>query len=134
MTIIEYISALKYCYQENEKRVLKEFDLSPAEFKGISSIASAETINCKELSARMKLSISRGSRVINKLVDHGYLDEIQNKEDKRYTDLFLTAKGISVKKKITDCNMECEKKISSNLSPGEIKDIKRYMKKLLEIL
>ena len=134
MTIIEYISKLKTCSQKNEEQLMEKVNLSPSELKGIMVIFPGEKILCNEFSKRMNLSISRSSRVIEKLVSNGYLNEKKNKEDKRATILSITPKGKNIKKKINISNMECEKKITSHLNSNEVEDIKKYLQKLLEIL
>ena len=74
--IIDLVIALKHSCLVKEDSIREEFSLSPAEYRGILSINQGEAVKGIELSEKMGLSVSRGSRVIEKLTKKGYLKEM----------------------------------------------------------
>ncbi|MCX7833260.1 MAG: MarR family transcriptional regulator [Ignavibacteria bacterium] len=134
MKIIEALSILKNNCANHLDKIRIRMKLSPAEFNGIISIRTNEKLTCNELSRKMGLSPSRGSRVINKLIQKGYLKEERNVKDKRCNIITLSQKGSNVKKKIEDLINECESEIQSKLSESEIESISISLEKLIKVL
>ncbi|MFZ1460459.1 MAG: helix-turn-helix domain-containing protein, partial [Ignavibacteria bacterium] len=81
--IIDQIFHLKSVCISKEENIRKELGLSPAEFRGIMAMVQGSDIPCSLLSRKMGLSISRGSRVTDKLLKGGYLKLTRNESDKR---------------------------------------------------
>ncbi|MGB4852662.1 MAG: helix-turn-helix domain-containing protein, partial [Ignavibacteria bacterium] len=71
--IIDQIFHLKSVCISKEENIRKELGLSPAEFRGIMAMVQGSDIPCSLLSRKMGLSVSRGSRVTDKLLKGGYL-------------------------------------------------------------
>ena len=95
--IIDQIFQLKSVCISKEENIRNERGLSPAEFRGIMAMVQGSDIPCSILSRKMGLSISRGSRVMDKLLKGGYLKLTRNETDKRVISAALTDKGFSVK-------------------------------------
>ena len=81
----------------------------------------------------MKLSPSRGSRIIDSLVRKGYLLRIVNPEDRRSSFLSLSLKGIKIKKQIEQERTNCEYTIRKNLSLKEVKLVKKGLELIIKI-
>ncbi len=91
--IVELIFELKFTCQAKEESIREELKLSPSEYRGLFSINPGEVKSCMQMSEMMGLSKSRGSRVIDKLIEHGYLTEAKGDDDKRIYNVKLTVKG-----------------------------------------
>ncbi len=91
--IIDLVIALKHSCLMKEDSIREEFELSPAEYRGILSIKQGEIVKGSELSEKMGLSVSRGSRVIEKLTQKGYLKRTGNSDDRRCLTIALADKG-----------------------------------------
>ena len=134
MKIIEAISILKNSCLENDEIIRKELNLSPAEMNGLLRLEKNECLNCQALSKKLGLSVSRGSRVINKLIEKGYFEESKEESDKRCSKIKLSDTGIKIKSKLNDLIDQCEKKIISKMKKSEIKNVKDTLEKLISII
>lgn len=128
--IIDLIINMKSLCLEKEESIRLEFDLSPAEYRGILAMKPGEPCNCNALSNNMGLSVSRGSRVVEKLIKNKYLSQEISKQDRRNIILKLAPKGIRVRKKIEEMLSDCEKTIQKKLSTEEKKDTLKIFHKL----
>ena len=134
MKILEAITLLKNSCILNDDRIRNELKLSPAEFNGIMSLDKGEKITCQSLSGKMGLSVSRGSRVIGKLLSKGYFKDEQLKNDKRCSMISLTHEGVRAKQKINEIIDSCEDKISSKLSAKEIEETRKCLVRLIKLM
>lgn len=82
----------------------------------------------------MGLSVSRGSRVIKKLLENGYINENVNSDDNRMVSVSLTQKGMRIQNKIHNMLDDCEKKILSRMSKQEIKEFEKSINRISDIL
>lgn len=127
--IIDLIIGIKGKCLEKEESIRQEFNLSPAEYRGILAMMPGQPCNCNALSKNMGLSVSRGSRVVEKLIKNKYLEQEISKEDRRNVILKLAPKGTRVRRKIETVLNECEQTIQKKLSVSEKKDtIKLFLK------
>lgn len=134
MKIIEAIAVLKHFCTNNDEEIRNELELSPAELHGLMSLNINEEISCQKLSKKMGLSVSRGSRVISKLVKKGYFSEKKLESDKRCINIKLSKEGQKVKIKIDDMMDQCEKRIMSKLKGEEAKETILVLEKLIKIM
>lgn len=132
--IIELVIALKHSCLVKEDSIREEFSLSPAEYRGILSIKPGEIVKGNELSGKMGLSVSRGSRVIEKLTQKGYLKRTGNSDDRRCLTIALADKGVKVKKRIDKMLEQCEQELQSKIPKTEIKSFINSLDKLTSIL
>ncbi|MCE1164559.1 MAG: MarR family winged helix-turn-helix transcriptional regulator [Bacteroidetes bacterium] len=128
--IIDLILGMKSKCLEKEESIRQEFGLSPAEYRGITAMDFDQPCNCNKLSQKMGLSVSRGSRVIEKLVKNKYIISETAQTDKRNIILHLAPRGIRIKKKIDSMLNECEQVIESKLTNTEIKNTLKIFQKL----
>ena len=132
--IIDLVIALKHSCLIKEDSIREEFSLSPAEYRGILSINQGEAVKGIELSEKMGLSVSRGSRVIEKLTKKGYLKRTGNSNDRRCLTIALADKGLKVKNKIDKMLDQCEQEFESRIPKSEIKSFINSLDKLTAIL
>ncbi|HJY62869.1 MAG TPA: MarR family winged helix-turn-helix transcriptional regulator [Ignavibacteria bacterium] len=133
-SVINLIFGLKFSCMAKEEKIIKELGLSPAEYRGILSIVPGSEIPCNILSRKMGLSVSRGSRVIDKLINNGYLKEFRSKSDQRVTNLELTLKGIKTQRKIHNLLEDCEQTILKNMTEHELEAFTASLTKISDIL
>jgi len=113
--LFELILAIKRKCQCNEEQIQTELGLSQAEFNGLIVLdEERELLGC-EFARQMGLSASRGSRVLNTLVTHGYVRTQFSPEDRRAIRVSLTGKGRRMRAKIADRMERCEKRIIEHL-------------------
>jgi DNA-binding MarR family transcriptional regulator len=132
--IIDLVIALKHSCIVKEDSIREEFSLSPAEYRGILAINSGDAVSAGELSAKMGLSVSRGSRVIEKLTKNGYLKRTGDSNDRRCLTIALADKGLKVRTKIDKMLERCEKEFESKIPKSEIKSFINSLDKLTLIL
>jgi DNA-binding MarR family transcriptional regulator len=132
--IIDYIFQLKKKCLIEENLIGKEVGLLPSEIHCVESISSPENISGHVLSERMGLSPSRGSRIIDGLIDKGLLARNVDPEDRRYNAISLTIKGKTVRAGVEQAKKTCEQKITSQMGIKEIELLKKGLKSIIEIL
>lgn len=131
--IFDIITNLKKKCLDKEESIQKEYLLSPAEYNGLLSVSPEGVYSCNQLSIKMGLSVSRSSRVLEKLIRNGYLKEVKNKEDRRILKIKLTEKGINTREKINKRLDECEKDIISKFHKSELNLLEDALNKLSDI-
>lgn len=133
-SIVELIFELKFTCMSKEESIREELKLSPSEYRGLLSINPGEVVSCMQMSNTMGLSKSRGSRVIDKLIESGYLKEAKNDGDQRIFNVKLTPKGINAIKRINSVMSECESAILKNISADELHSFTKTLHKISGII
>jgi DNA-binding MarR family transcriptional regulator len=121
--IVDFIFELKSSCSAKELSIRKNLNLSPAEYRGILSLSPKTAIPCSMLAKKMGLSVSRGSRVVDKLMKNGYLKEEKAIGDRRVLKVMLAPKGIKIREKISKMLDECERTILKKMSKQELESI-----------
>ena len=80
------------------------------------------------------LSLSRISRVVDKIVNKGYMTRETHSSDRRAIKLELTKEGRKLMNRITNYRKECELRILKNVSNKELDTIKRSFDTVLKLL
>jgi len=132
--VYEQIIAIRKKCQETEDKIRSELDITLAEYKGLLALKPKDKIFAANYSAMMHLSPSRGSRIIERLIKRDFiqLDPVPN--NRRSIHVSLTSAGIQMQKRIDRKMEECEKKVLSQLSNQQVKDIQKSLEILLEVL
>lgn len=131
--IFDIVTNIKKKCLDKEESIQKEYVLSPAEYNGLLSVNPDETYSCNQLSKRLGLSVSRSSRVLEKLIRNGYFKEIRNNKDRRVMKIRLTEKGINTREKINKRLDECEKDIIKKLQKSELYSLENALNKLSDV-
>lgn len=132
--IIDIVIMLKNSCIQREDSIREEFSISPAEYRAILSILPGEKTTGGSLSKKMGLSISRGSRIIEKLMSKEYLMQVPTDNDRRCLMLMLTENGIKLRKKIDNMLNKCEEEIKSKIPEADMDDMINSLQKLTSIL
>jgi DNA-binding MarR family transcriptional regulator len=111
-----------------------EADISQVDFAVIDMLKIGESLSCKELARKMRLSTSRCSRIIERLQQKGYVERKPGDVDRRAIRVSLTAKGGRLRKDIEKLKAQCEKRIFSAINPEDVEFVKKGMKILHESL
>lgn len=133
-SLLDLIFRLKANCIAGEARFMEETGLSPAEYKGIAAMNPDERMNGSAVSRKMELSVSRGSRVIERMVKNGYIIRENCTDDRRKCTVYLAPKGIEIKEKIEAFKNSCTEKIHHRLSPEEIDTFSQSIKKVLDVI
>ena len=113
--LFELILAIKHKCQGNEEQIQAELGLSPAEFNALVVLEGGAPVPGCEFARRMGLSPSRGSRVLNTLVTHGYASTQPSPSDRRASLISLTGQGKRTRSKIVNRMRACERRIQDKL-------------------
>lgn len=132
-TFIDKVITLKTkCRVEEE--LGRAYDLTYSEVHCIMVFAPGERISSGELSSRMALSPSRGSRVVKSLIKKGFLVGSEDKRDRRTTLLTYSAKGMKCWRELERVKKECEKHMTGHLSSVEVQKLREGLDLLLSVL
>lgn len=130
--LFDLLISLKQKCSQAEEDVQKKLQLSLAEYRALCSINSGEKISCKQMSCRMNLSVSRGSRVVDKLYEKGFIQRMDSQSDRRCKIIWLTKKGLMIQKKIYDRLRGCEERLLKHYPEGKLEDLKTSIKELID--
>ena len=132
--LFELILSVKRKCQANEDKIQNELELTPGEFNGLLSLFPGDRIAGGELSTRMGLSASRGSRVLTNMMKKGFVDTEIDPENRRTIFVSLTPVGQEMKKRIEARMETCETRICSHFEECQIDQIKDSLLMLEEAL
>jgi len=128
MDIVERIR--EKCLAREEK-ICGALNLTATEYRGLLCFDDKERITCQEFSVRMGLSVSRGSRVIDRLVGKEYVERADLSSDRRCKNIWLTKKGTAIRRRIDEQRQRCEKNLTSNYSKTKIERLKKELNDLV---
>ena len=109
----------KKCLQADQQ-LMEDLNISQSELLFFSALNNCQGISSPELAKNMGLSLSRISRVVDKLVVNGYLDRNADTADRRVIRLCLTPKGKAVRSKIDKVRNECEARLLEAIPSEEM--------------
>lgn len=120
----------KKCVQVDQ-RLMDDLNISQSELLFFSALNDCQGISSPELAKNMGLSLSRISRIVDKLVVNGYLDRNTDATDRRAITLCLTDKGKVVRHKIDAVRNECEARLLNTIPPDEIERFRGMISKIV---
>ena len=116
--------------QEKEARLAEAHKLLEAEFKCFRIMGSEENLNNNELAKRMRLSPGRITRIIDGLVEKGYMQRKIDQADRRNMKLSLSNKGRNLTKKLTSAYIQIHKEILQEIDVSQHKSLLTAMEQL----
>lgn len=114
------LARLRECCEEQEAQVLEETGLSSSEYAGMMACPATGKVSASDLAQRMALSLSRVSRVVDRMVQRGLLERTPCSEDRRAVELALTREGQRVRRQVDDCLKRCDRSIRERLTDAEM--------------
>lgn len=130
----ELILAIKRKCQCNEEQIQEQLGLTAAQFHGLIVLDEGVEIGGCEFARRMGLSVSRGSRVLNSLVNAGYVAMRVRADDRRAIQVVLTDEGRQMKGRIADRMADCESRICDRLDHSGVRQVREALERLEAVL
>ncbi len=130
--LLNLIAHLKMNKMLNQEYLRITGNLSIAEYRGIMAQETGREMTCQEMSEVMGLSPSRSSRVIDNLVRKGYFIRRISTRDRRSVAVTLSEKGLEIKEKIKQNQLQLEYDLQKKLTDEELNMIKNALKILLQ--
>jgi DNA-binding MarR family transcriptional regulator len=132
--IVDSIFLLKRRCMFKIEDLSAEAGLVPREMAAIESLEPGERVSGNELSRRMELSPSRGSRIIERLIRKGYLVRETDPGDRRAVLISLSERGGEQKRKIDSLKDDCERLLRSKLEGEQLDRVREGMEILLKVV
>ena len=117
--------------QAKEDWLAEERGLFQAELKCLRLFGSEKSLNNKEIAKRMNLSQSRLTRIIDGLVQKGYLNREIDQTDRRNIKVTLSRRGKIFTNKLDKAFMEIHTEILKDMNVSQQKDLITTMQHLL---
>ena len=116
--------------QEKENRLAEAHNLLEAEFKCFRIMSSEDSLNNKDIAKRMKLSPGRVTRIMDGLVEKGYMEREIDKDDRRNMIITLSRKGKILAHKINGAYVKIHKEILQDIDTSQHKSLIKAMEHL----
>lgn len=120
--------------QENENRIREEYNMTPAEYRGLLCLQRDRLITCREFSNNMGLSPSRGTRVIDNLLRRELIEREEIEDNRRCKSIALTDKGRRIQAHIQAQVEECERRIASHITESKLRTLKDSIQNLMQVM
>lgn len=133
-TILDLIYELKKKCVQSDEDFFDSLDISQAEYNMFICLKNCKHFNSYSVAEKMQLSLSRVSRIIDKMVNKEFLTRSTNKMDRRAIDIKMTPQGKEVMNKIIEYRNIREEKLESKISEKEKEAIAVNLEKLIEII
>jgi len=129
--ILSMVYEMKKKCAQVDQQLMDDLDISQSELLFFSALNHCQGLSSPELARNMGLSLSRISRVVDKLVINGYLDRNTDVTDRRAITLCLTAKGKVIRGKIDEVRNECEARLLGTIPSEEIERFREIISKIV---
>ena len=130
--ILSMVYEMKKKCANIDQQLMDELNISQSELLFFSSLDNCQGLSSPELAKNMGLSLSRISRVVDKLVVNVYLDRNADTTDRRAITLCLTAKGKVIRGKIDAVRNECEARLLEVIPTEEIERLRDVISKIVK--
>ena len=113
--VMDLLYELKRKCISSDAEFSAHLNISDSEYNFFIVASKCDTLNSRTIADEMHLSLSRVSRIIDKLVKHGYLCRSIDDSDRRNILIEFTDKGKKLNAEIQDYRKQCEERLLSNL-------------------
>lgn len=117
-------------YEEHNTRLANERGLTESEFKCFRLFGSDKGLSNQKIAARMNLSESRLTRIVDGLVTKGYMSRQSDQKDSRRLNITLSRKGKAFAQKIDKLNGDIHLKILNDIKISQHKPLINVMDNL----
>ena len=111
-----------------------EAGLAPREITAVEALAPGERVSGNELSRRIELSPSRGSRIIERLIRKGFLERETDPNDRRAVLISLSPRGREQQIQIDALKDDCERLLLSKLEGDQLRRVREGLEILLRVV
>ena len=118
-------------FTEGPDKILAEVGFGRAHHRVINFVFRNKGISVTELLRILKITKQSLSRVLTQLVNDGYIDQIQGMKDRRQKKLYLTEKGLSLEKKLSEPQLE---KIAEAFKSAGAEAVENYREVLIKMI
>jgi DNA-binding MarR family transcriptional regulator len=122
-------SLLQRC-QEKEAWLAEEHRLFQAEFRCLRLFGSDKTLDNEEITKRMNLSPSRLTRIIDGLIQKGYMIREIDQTDRRYRKVILSRRGKILANKLHKAFVEIHYEILQDIDVSQHESLVTAMEHL----
>lgn len=129
--LMSLIYDLKKKCSQVDQRLMDDLKISQSELLFFSALDNCQGISSPELAKNMGLSLSRISRIVDKLVINGYLDRKADEVDRRAIRLCLTPRGKVIRSKIDKVRNECEDRLLAIIPSTELQQFEKIFSEIV---
>lgn len=120
--------------QQKEEKLAEIHGLTQAEFRCLRLFTTDEVVNNKLIAKRMNLSPSRLTRIIDGLVNKGYITREINPMDRRNMKVSLSHKGVILVQQLNKAYIGIHQEILMDIDESQHKQLITAMTQLLSAL
>lgn len=133
--ILDLLNDLRKKCIANDDELMNSLNISLAEFNFFLIFDGNKRLSSEWLAENMNLSLSRVSRIVDRMVLNGLLIRKTDLNDRRAIKLKLSKKGLYTYKKISINKIDCDKNIRKKLSEEEESlELESNLKRILSLL
>lgn len=132
--VIDYVFTLKKLCAVEEAAIVDELGLNASEVHCLETIDPGHPQGTGLLSRFMRLSPSRGGRIVEGLIERGLLERRPYPHDRRYSMVHLTEQGGEVRERIEQMKRRCEERITGQMSGEHIDLVRRGLELLIHAM
>ena len=132
--IKKVIELLFFSYRDftaEPDKILEKIQFGRAHHRIIYFIGKKNNITIKDLLAILQITKQSLSRVLNQLVNEGYVNVVKG-NDKRTKNLSLTPKGVNLENELSTIQINKIKKIISKTEENEVNVFKRILYDMID--
>ncbi|MGO3689509.1 MAG: MarR family winged helix-turn-helix transcriptional regulator [Psychroflexus halocasei] len=117
---------------DSYNKVLKEFKLSQQQFNVLRILRGqkGKPANLKCIQERMVTKMSNTTRLIDKLIEKGFVERHICPENRREIEVYITQTGLDILDKVSPVLDDTEKSLSQNLTNLELEKLNKLLNKL----
>lgn len=112
--------------------LLKKIDITASEQPFLSTLYYHNGVSQEFLSSFLSIDKAATARAIQSLIDKGLVVKAKDNEDKRVNRIFLTEKGMEIKKPLQDTLDNLGEIITKNMSEAEINKAYALLEKMVK--
>ncbi len=131
--VIEMIKQLSYFFDKSKDRLCAPYGLSSIQSKIIIDVFHNEGSRITDICKRLNKETNTISPLINRLINHGYLNKVVNKNDKRVFYVYLTDKSRNIMQNLTNDVEKTTWPLFDKVSEENLDKIYDSLKILMEV-
>lgn len=106
--------------QSSDRETCSCYGVTPLQSMVLIEVGK-QPLGMRQLAKHMQLAVSTMTRVVDKLVDAGFINRQEDKNDRRQVLCSLTEKGQKTAKQLEGCYNEFFDRVAADISPEELK-------------